>query len=303
VAKDDVIYRTEVVFNAIYVIESLRLRDPKTGSDLYDNVIYPATRQLDGLYTQFRTAQNITELVQRLADVGRDVRREGRLPLIHLEAHGTDDGIMLADETEVTWRTLVPLLGDINQACRMNLTVIAISCMGSNLVRFLMPSDRAPLFMLIGPRGVMTHEELLQATSRFYESLVDALIHGHDINRALEAMNYGLEYDAWPLRPATAEILFWRAFRRYIEEETEDELREVENGRVAQITSEQNLNLLQAAAVRERVRDDLADKEGQYNRLRETFLMMDLFPESRPRFGLTFELCIRRPSDDELAKS
>jgi hypothetical protein len=41
-------YRTELHFNAISVIESLGLGEPKTGRDLYDSVVFPATLTLDG---------------------------------------------------------------------------------------------------------------------------------------------------------------------------------------------------------------------------------------------------------------
>jgi hypothetical protein len=292
VAKDSVVYRTEVRFNAIYVIESLKPGDPKTGTDLYDQTIYPVTRRLDGLHAQFFPAQNRDDLIQRLADIGRAVRLDHRLPLIHIEAHGTDDGLELADETQITWRELVPILGDINQACRMHLIVVAISCRGANLLHALLPADRAPLFMLVGPRGDMTHAQLLEATSRFYEALVEALLAGEDINGALNAMNNGLDYDQWLLRPYTAEILCCRAFRQFLEQETPEERSEYEDKVVAEVAREQNLDVLQAAALRQRVRLDLLDREAHYDRIRETFLMLDLFPENRPHFGLTFERCI-----------
>jgi len=146
--------------------------------------------------------------------------------------------------------------------------------------------------MLVGPRGDMTHAQLLEATSRFYEALVEALLAGEDINGALDAMNNGLDYDQWLLRPYTAEILCCRAFRQFLEQETPEERSEYENKVVAEVAREQNLDVLQAAALRQRVRLDLLDKEAHYDRIRETFLMLDLFPENRPHFGLTFERCI-----------
>ena len=40
----EMVYRTELRFNAIHVIESLRPGDRKTGEDLYDSIIFPRTR-------------------------------------------------------------------------------------------------------------------------------------------------------------------------------------------------------------------------------------------------------------------
>lgn len=293
-AVDEPVYRTVVRFNSVYVIESLPLGDPKTGRDLYDLVVYPARQKLDGLETRFVSVQNRDDLMQCLADIAREVRDYHRLPVIHIEAHGTDNGIQLADGSEITWRTLVPQLAEINRACGMNLFVIAISCMGANLIGALMPSDRAPLFIMVGPRALMSHAQVYAATTRFYETLVDTVLEGGDINRAFEAMNEGRErFRDWPLFVGTAEILFCRVFRKYWEEQTDNERRVRENELVAEIARRQKLNLVQCAEVRAKVRADLADGPEQYERLRDKFLMLDEFPENRQRFRLTFDRCFR----------
>jgi len=282
-----------VRFSGIYVIESLPDGDPKTGRDLYDNVVFPVTRKLDNLHTQFATARNRDEFIKCLADVGRDVATNGRIPMLHLEAHGTPDGIELADQLQLTWKELVPLLGSINEACHMNLVVIAISCYGANLVSALMPSDRAPLFLNVGPRDTMKHVELLEATSRFYAQLVETLLTGGDINAAFDAMNAGVSGSGARIFVGTAEIYFCRVFRQYWAQQTEEALQARENDLVARNARERGADLRRTAAFREEVRRDLRDAETQYNHLRERFLMLDLFPENREKFGLTYELCAK----------
>jgi hypothetical protein len=123
-ADDVTLYRTEARVNAIYVIESLPPGDLKTGRDLYDEVIFPATRSLDGMHTEFQSVKSEDELARALAVVARAVHLSGRKPIVHFETHGSEDGITLADGTDVPWSRLVPLLGDINRASRMNLVVV-----------------------------------------------------------------------------------------------------------------------------------------------------------------------------------
>ena len=287
--SDRILYRTEVRFNSIYVIESLPDGDPKTGRDLYDQVIYPATLQLPGIHTQFLSAPTSGAFLGALAEVGRNVRLYNHIPILHIEAHGSDDGIGLADGTEVTWRDLVPILGDINQACKMNLTVIAISCMGWNLTHSLMPADRAPLFMLVGPPAAMTGEDLLAATKRFYEAIAQHV----DMNKGLEAMNDGQEYDTWRLKPATAEILYCRVFRHYLDELGGiDQSEQRVDAVVANVLESRPLHPQKIDDLRASVRRDLSDHRLWYDHWRHTFLMLDLFPDSEGRFGLTYDLCM-----------
>lgn len=286
--NDDAVYGTMVRFNVIYVLESLGPGELKTGSDLFDSVIYPATLRLPGMHAEYSRVENENALMMKLTHIAHAASVGNHLPIVHVEAHGGLDGIELADGHAVPWRRLIPALVEINKACRNNLIVVAISCRGWNLTASLMPSDRAPVFMLVGPPGNMTAGDLLRATRSFYQSLVEEL----DLNRALEAMNARLPYAKWHLKPATAEILFCRVFRSYVGEESSAEaLRERENRLVAGITSARDLTALDVTALRLQIRADLADHRAAYDRIRETFLMLDLFPEDRPRFGLTYDRC------------
>lgn len=93
----EMVYRTELRFNAIHVIESLRPGDRKTGEDLYDSIIFPRTRGLEGCYTKYRKVEDEGQLRSALREIATVCREANHLPLIHIEAHGSDDGIELTD--------------------------------------------------------------------------------------------------------------------------------------------------------------------------------------------------------------
>jgi hypothetical protein len=215
--SDPYVYRTELRFNAIYIIESLPEGDFKSGEALYDNIVYPRVSQkLDGAYTQFSRVDNKRQLHAKLREIDRAARVGNHQPIIHFEAHGFDRGIELADGALVEWSAIKPRLASINEACKMNLIVVAMACQGWNLMYSLMPSERAPLNMLIAPSEVITAGEIFEATRRFYDGLVAHL----DLNEALQAMNEGLDYPQWRMKPGTAEILFCRVFRVHVEAQT-----------------------------------------------------------------------------------
>jgi hypothetical protein len=288
--EGETVYKTGLRFNAVYVIESMGPGQPKLGEDLYDHVVLPSKLVLEELYTEYSFVAGELQLHAKLQSILDAAKSANHLPIIHFEAHGGEGGIELADESVVTWRSLMPLLSAINEACRMNLMIVAMTCYGWSLMYSLMPSDRAPLFMLVAPPGPMTGQALFNATRDFYKALFGAL----DINSGLEAMNPDIDFKDWPIRPATAEILFCRVFRLYVDELGGGQaLAERENEIVAQVARHRLLDVRDTAIVRESVRSDLRDHRAEYDRMRQQFLMLDLVPENRPRFGLSFDKCFK----------
>lgn len=288
---DEVVYRTHFKFNSVYLIESLPSGDAKTGETLYDTVIYPQTRSLDQCFTNFRRVHGESDLLLALAEIRNNAKEGNHKPILHIEAHGDEDGIQLADGTTVEWRTLATPFAAINEACQFNLTVVAISCKGWFLTGSLIPTDRAPVAFVIGPPDNMTAEDLLEATTRFYETFVKTI----DFNESLAAMNEGADYDTWLIKPATAEVLFCRVFRQYEAEVcSTSNLQERENRLVADVVRAQSLDLLQSSALRTDIRRHISDHEWWYDHFRERFMMLDLFPANRERFGLSYARCMPR---------
>jgi hypothetical protein len=288
VTTDVPLYRTSVKFNSIYVFESLAPGELKTGQELFDSVINPAAYRLGDIHVELHSVVTKEALLVQLDRIAYAARVGNHHPIVHIEAHGGPEGITLASGTRIGWRELIPSFEEINVACRNNLIVVAISCHGWDLTASLLPSDRAPVFMLIGPTRPMTAGELLDATHRFYEALFVEV----NVNAALEAMNSPLPFAEWPIRPATAEILFCRLFRKYVEEHGSAEaLDKREKNLVTRIARTRSLTVREADELRRSVRRDLADHGAAYDRHRKTFLMLDLHPEDVDRFGLTYELC------------
>jgi hypothetical protein len=289
--------RGVVHFNAVYVIESLPEGHYRTGLQLYDEIIYPAIAKLE-LFADYKRIKTLDEFVGKLREILHAAKTANHLPFIHLEAHGFDEGFQLGDGTLVRWDTIRPLLVEINTACRMNLVFVAVSCEGWLLTASLMPSDRSPVCVVIGPPVIMIAQDLLDATKRFYSTLFRALSNGdaedggNRLDDAYRAMNEGRDYSEWAVKPGYAEILFCRVFRDYMNLQTEAVRKDRENDLVAKIAKRDRLDLRQTAIMREKVRAELADFRGQFDRLRETFLMLDLFPENADRFGLTFDKCL-----------
>jgi hypothetical protein len=284
-----VLYSTGLHFNTIYVIESLAPGELRSGRELYDSILMPATHANEGLQAEYHDVRTSADLHRVLRRVAEECAERNRGPILHLEAHGDPNGLALADGSYLPWTALTPQLVVMNRACRMNLMVLAMMCKGWDLTVALMPNDRAPVFMLIGPPDAVSGAAIQGTTKRFYSTLVTKW----DLNDALNSMNEGQLFAQWPIRPATAEILFCRVFRYYMQDLASGRtLQDRENKLVADIARANNLTVVDTAILRVEVRQRLTDHAWWYEHLRRTFLMIDLFPENAARFGLTYAKCL-----------
>jgi hypothetical protein len=285
-----VLYSTGLQFNTIHVIESLAPGQLRSGRELYESILLPATHTHEGLQAEYHYIRTSAELDHVLGKVAEECAEKGRDPILHFEAHGDEQGLALADGTHVPWTTLTPQLATINRACRMNLMVLAMMCNGWDLTVALMPNDRSPVFMLFGPPSELSGLAIQDATQRFYSTLISTW----DVNDALSSMNEGQPFEQWSIRPASAEILFCRVFRYYMQDlESGRTLQDRENKIVADMAKANKLTVVDTAVLRLQVRERLTDHPWWYDHLRRTFLMIDLFfPENAPRFGLTYSKCL-----------
>lgn len=113
-------------FNRLYVIKSLAADEVPTGTILFEYlqpVIDAAACTLPmGLY-KCHDAQGFRDIAAEVLVNSL----EGHLPWIHIECHGSDDGLIFANGSEIGWPALCDLLRPINQACGFQLFV-ALAC-------------------------------------------------------------------------------------------------------------------------------------------------------------------------------
>jgi hypothetical protein len=80
-------------FSAVYVIEFLKDGNRKTGRDLYESCILPLGQIKESLYTNLTQPKSKREFFDVLSNIVDDCKASSRGPILHVEAHGNDDGI------------------------------------------------------------------------------------------------------------------------------------------------------------------------------------------------------------------
>ena len=285
-----------VHFDSVYVVESLRPGDRTTGSNLVDNVLRPLTEKDDHLGVHRLSPRTRDELLRNLDEVAQECRRLGSSPILHIETHGDKGGIQVANNELLSWEELKGPLSQINEVSRLNLLVVMVACKGGNLVRVVEPTDRAPVWGIVGPAKDVFEDEIEGDFGAFYGELLASL----DGTAALKKLNGCLTGAEWRYSFIPARFFFRYVYFNYLQElGTSEALAQREECIVSGLKSvgcaptEDEERIL-----RSWLASRLRDHESHFERIRRHFFMIDVFPDNDSRFPLTFAECQRDPAED-----
>jgi hypothetical protein len=176
----------------IGVIQSLPIKDAQTGSELYNDVI---RRRIDGLQDQsikmmhsFFNSKSKQEFIDALRYFDANATTIPGGLLIHLETHGSADldGLVLADNSLITWKELIDIFREINIKTCNKLFITMANCNGRFLLNGADPYKKSPYQAYISASTEVSSSEILEKFSILFEHLIGSgdLISAY---RALEA--------------------------------------------------------------------------------------------------------------------
>ena len=267
-------------FSHIYIVQFLSSHDTmKTGRDLFDYLQPYASAAEIGL--EFLDVRTATDFLSALKVIIEHCRRTGSGPLLHLETHGTVDGICISREEFIPWGSLKEPLTELNRLSQMNLLVTLAACHGFNLVKALRPGDESPVWALFGPTEQVLPSDIRAGFQSFFRILLEEL----DLNAAIRALKEAdRSYpDGWSFQ--NAEIFFAYIYGSYLDEHIGPEtLLEREEGIVRGLCER---GVPDTPALRQSIRTMYADEHGIFGVFKRRFLMLDRFPENESRFLIT----------------
>ena len=207
-------FQTIQSFNKIYVLDSLHDTELQTGADLYHDNIRLTTEQIEGLQSSYKRVGTTQELIEFLEGVRDDVLYRDVGPIIHVEAHGDEKGLLLRSADELRWEELIEQLSAINHGCGNNLLLTLAVCKGAHLTKIIKQTitGRAPFWALIGPAEEVMAGHVARGFNVFYTELLTSF----DGTQALNNLNNSLPQDATKYLFVYCETLFREAFNRYL---------------------------------------------------------------------------------------
>lgn len=261
-------------WDRIVLIESLPDGDLKTGARLYDDILRPAASERCSL----RPVRTRREFLFELEALAREAEATFCRPILHIDAHGTREGVVLASGETVPWGGLVDPLRRINRASRNNLLVVMSTCHGiSALVELgTKPTKPVPMRVLVGPADITVAGAVDKGFREFYQALLRT---GH-LTRAFEA----LQVQVPNARIIAAEQIFAAGFNNYL---TRYCTRRVIVERLNTIvtTSRDVPQALSVNDTRRRARRALTEgMDDRFASFKRVFFMTDVWPELEDRF-------------------
>lgn len=278
----------------IHIVESLPRQDLKTGAWLRDELSGLIAAGNEPLPLHYQTARTKRHLMSALRHIEDEAA--ARAPILHLETHGVEGGIMLASGEHVSWAELKGPLTGINIACHLNLLVFMAACDGEALASTVVAHEPAPVWGLIGPRDTVEWSAIASANTAFYQTLVST----GDGVQAVDAMRAATGGDESPFHFYSAQWFFQQVMQAYFEGPGSDAGIAVRRQQFLQdfdATAERDglspeQRELAAPLVAAGFDASIRDRQGFFDKYRRSFFLEDLCPENATRFGVSLEECL-----------
>jgi hypothetical protein len=275
---------TEMKFNKIYIIQYLGESEYKTGQRLYEDLLQWAPIKDKRYSVDFKSISNKEELFQRFGFIAEESRQKNILPILHLECHGCKDGLRLSNNELVNWEELRGKLTKINIYCRNNLLLVLAACQGGYIIELLSPECRAPFAGVIAPEKERTSGQIEKDFKSFYKEFLNSF----DGNKAIEMLNKDGLIDSSYIFVG-CDYIFGKVFREYFNKLCKGKTfeRRIEN-LVTQAINSWLVDLSKLSIVRKYLKNYLKNPEISFDRLKNNFFMLDLYPENIDRFNIKF---------------
>jgi len=273
---------TELQFNKVFLIQSLRDGEKQTGERLVESTLKPQLSQVGLGLTYYKVATR-AEFLTALDDIWRQCAREAArtYPIIHLDTHGAGDksGIATLPSGEVvTWREFARKARGINVECHNNLLIVGALCYGLLAITEINMREPAPFLAVIGPEETVSVGEIDGGFGPFYEAILKT--GSLDAAMAKLSSKFGL---------FLADRLFANAFAAYLKQGCKGIGRQERIERLlAQFMETQAAHRITEAEARQIFEEFTLPNQAAFERFKSKFLMSD-HPLNANRFPLSFE--------------
>ena len=283
-AGDEIRAWSSFRFGSLWIIESLPEGERNSGENLARRMRnefgFAGQTGVEVRYEAVDDEQGLRSVLQQIA---ANAPTDG--PMLHLEMHGDEEGMELANGDVVRWPDLRHDLTPINVRCGNNLFVTLAVCCGEDLKQSAVTAavERAPFFALLGTDQRVKHLQLSRGFDEFYKKLLI----DHDFMAAREAINEIRcePHATFSLIPA--ELVLRMIVRGALDEYRTPEARDARVERLVQRKVREQGGV--DGAFRDYIRNAL-EPENQVaaiEDIRRKFMMIDLYPEVADRSMVT----------------
>jgi len=152
----------------LIIIESLNNNEKQTGKILHRETIKYKRFQEPNLSSSLITVNSKKEIVSTLKKICNRITKEMLFPILHIETHGSDEGLHLSNDDILTWSEFFDETRCINILLKNTLLINLSMCHGVSLMAKIQPTKRAPFRAFIATSGEISWNKLLEGFEIFY---------------------------------------------------------------------------------------------------------------------------------------
>ncbi|MCH8010367.1 MAG: hypothetical protein IIA61_00200 [Candidatus Marinimicrobia bacterium] len=278
-------------FNKIFVIESLRNKDTKTGSDLYNKYLKLKVKQIQGLEAEIVMPKTKQEFIDFLERVSNEVQTTDLLPVFHIEIHGSPQGLELGSGELIEWMEMYPLLVDINTHIENNLLITLAVCCGNYLTSIILPTKRAPVWGLISIWEKAWDYDMAVSFKEFYDELLSSFDGFFDGDKALEKLNEANPEIGYKYIFYSCQRVFRMAYKEHLAKNyTQEAIKERTQRMFEKAQNQPRYRGRTPRSIKTQLRKNLLEnRRPKFEEFKEKFFMYDLYPKNKGRFIVRFE--------------
>lgn len=281
----------EIQTTNIWIIEWLSSNEQHTGRELHE--------WIEGRRPGWSVFHHCTTKAQVIQAIERAIvraRQSNMMPVLHIEAHGSDDGLAPdnAENSEfLTWEELTGPLQQLNLATRCNLVVVVAACTGFAGIQAFRQGPRAPAVALVGPDHDVGPSNLLSGSKEFYRRWIDKNPRLADIasSASREAGTVAFEWEPFTILAYEALVKsVIKSVRPAERLQKQERFRQRMLGETELSSSEIERQLTQTEAVSCVVLQQIWDQ----------LFMIDLYPSNQKRFGVDMKAIVDRITSETI---
>jgi len=271
-------------FNKILIIQSLSDSELHTGTKIKEDLETYNAAFPHGLSIDLIDVGSKNEFLAVLVDIEKHARMNAFFPILHIDAHGTTDhdGIIFSSGDFCGWSDVKPYFININIATKLNLLIVFSLCYGAHFSEHFVPPDRAPCWGLVGPTKAVKSDYLLNSFSVFYREIFET----GDGNEAVHQLNKYVSVNDIDYYFTTAASFFKNVYMSYIQQRCTKEAYDKRARKLRKRLKESNVQKL--PSIGNLRRQFTSSQKDYFERYREKFFMIDLFPENAERFNVQY---------------
>lgn len=278
------------LLNKVIVIESLAEGELKTGTRLFEDQLMHLDSKVENLSAEIFPVEDADAFIRCLRAISERIPKEAIAPIIHLECHGDEGGLMLADGSHLPWNRFRNELIKINFASRLNTLVVVGACDGANLISTATQIDGAPFFGVIGVQEEIKAGDLVRRFRDFYSTFFET----KDGDKAMEALNKDIGDSEPRFGFIGARALFEASFRNYYWMYCRGKGKKARvEFLVSRVLQNPEVKSRGIKYARKRVKEELSKPEDDFEFFRKRFFFTDRLPEVLERFPMEFNDVIR----------